>query len=265
MIQLGLGCSRFGSLTGGTDRRTAAALVDAAAELGVCHFDTSDIYGQGDSELFLGELLQSLPHAAITTKAGQRFPAIKRLILHAKPLLRPIIARHKRTAAATVQNRAGLLPQDWSHRHLERSLEGSLRRLKRERVDHFLLHSPDEAVLRRGDAMSILSDLKQQGKAARIGASIDDAPAFAAAIADDRVQVIQVPLVVLLDQPQLGERAKRRDMILIVRELFGGGRFNDITQAMTAVPAYTDVVLVGTSKPDHLRDASTALQQVQPC
>ncbi len=265
MIELGLGCSRFGSLTAGIDRRTAAALVDAAADLGVRHFDTADIYGQGDSERFLGAMLLSLPTAVVTTKAGQRFPAAKRLILRAKPLLRPMIALSKRTAAASAQNRAGLLPQDWSRHHLERSLERSLRRLKRERVDQFLLHSPDEAVLRRGDAMAILADLKQQGKAAQIGASVDDAVAFEAAIEDDRVQVVQVPLGILLNQPGLAERAKRRGAILVVREIFGGRGTNDIAQAMAAVPACTDVVLVGTGKPHHLREAFDALKQVQSC
>lgn len=265
MIELGLGCSRFGSLTGGTDRRTAAALLEAAAELGVCHFDTANIYGQGDSERFLGQLLPLLPNAVVTTKAGQRFPLAKRLILTAKPLLRPIVARHKQAAAATASNRAGLLPQDWSPRHLAQSLDSSLRRLRREQVDNFMLHSPDETVLRRGEAMAVLSDLKQQGKAVRIGASVDDVAAFEAAIEDDRVEIVQVPLAVLRRQPQLGERASRRNVILVVRELFAGSGTRDIERAMAAVPPCANVALIGTGKPAHLREAHHALLKVPSC
>lgn len=265
MIELGLGCSRFGSLTGGTDRRGAAALIEAAADLGVCHFDTANIYGQGDSERFLGQLLQSLPNAVVTTKAGQRFPIAKRLALYAKPLLIPIMARHKQIAAASGRNRAGLLPQDWSPQHLSLSLERSLRRLKRDSVDNFMLHSPAESVLRRGDAMATLLNLKQQGKAVRIGASIDDAAAFGAAIDDDRIDIIQVPLAVLLKEPRLGERAKQGSVRLVVRELFTGARTRDITRAMAAVPGHADVVLVGTGRPDHLRQARDALKEIRSC
>ena len=59
MTTIGLGCSRFGSLVGGTDAQSARGLVEAALDMGVRHFDTADIYGQGDSERFLGRLLAS--------------------------------------------------------------------------------------------------------------------------------------------------------------------------------------------------------------
>lgn len=262
---IGLGCSRFGSLVAGTDRRAAARLIDMARDTGVCHFDTADIYGQGDSERFLGDLLGSDHDALITTKAGQRFPLHKRLILKAKPVLRPLMARSKAAAGAAGQNRAGLLPQDFGKRHLKSALEGSLRRLRRDAVDCFLLHSPTADVLNRGEAMATLADLQQQGKAVRIGASIDDAPAFTAAVADDRIQTIQLPLSVLLAQPDAGESARSRGVTLVVRELFAASTIRNIDHVMALVPAIADVALIGTGNAEHLREACEALARARSC
>lgn len=264
MTAIGLGCSRFGSLVGGTDRRTAHALIDAAREIGVRHFDTADIYGQGDSERFLGTLLASMPDAVVTTKAGQRFPLSKRLFLKAKPILRPLMAMRGLAQAAST-SRAGLLPHDWSERHLEAAIEGSLRRLRRDAVDNLLLHSPSAAVLREGEAMSRLTRIRDRGKARRIGASIDDAAAFEAALEDERIEVLQLPLEVLLAKPAQAQRADAGNVELVVRELFASGRYRNIDEAVAAVPPGVHVALVGTSNPAHLREAVAALRRNRSC
>ncbi|GGD65943.1 aldo/keto reductase [Croceicoccus mobilis] len=258
MAVLSLGCSRWGSLVGGVDPARARALVERAAMLGVCHFDTADIYGQGDSERMLGKLLAGLPAAHVTTKAGQRFPLKKRAILAAKPILRPLLKRRAGLADAAARNRAGVLPQDWSEQHLRKAITGSLKRLRRERVDDFLLHSPDSAVLLRGDAMTVLCALKQEGKAARIGASVDDREAFSAAIADPRIEVVQLPCLVMQAAPELVEEARARDLVLAVREIFSG-HAGDAGAAIAAIPPGADMVLTGTGSPDHLAETHKLL------
>ena len=57
-----LGCSRLGSALTPLNRRESAALIDEAFALGVRHFDTASIYGQGDSERYLGQTLQGRRH-----------------------------------------------------------------------------------------------------------------------------------------------------------------------------------------------------------
>lgn len=228
------------------------------------HFDTADIYGQGDSERFLAQWLGDLPESEITTKAGQRFPFAKRIVLRAKPLLRPLMARRGMAQAASA-NRAGLLPQDWSERHLRTALEGSLRRLQRDAVDNFMLHSPSAEVLRQGEAMDVLHRVRIEGKARRIGASIDDAAAFAAAVADRRMGIIQLPSLVLLAEPELAARAREAGVIIVVREIFAAVSGHDVRMAINAVRSSADVILIGTSNPDHLREAHVALAGGAPC
>src|SRR5262249_25702657 len=72
---VGLGTNNFGRRI---DLARAREVVDAALELGVTHLDTADIYGDGDSERFLGEILEGRRREAIVaTKFGhERGPGI---------------------------------------------------------------------------------------------------------------------------------------------------------------------------------------------
>ena len=54
----GLGCNNFGMKI---DEDATKAVVDAALDAGINHFDTADIYGRGRSEEFLGRALGSRP------------------------------------------------------------------------------------------------------------------------------------------------------------------------------------------------------------
>ena len=53
--RVGLGCNNFG---GRIDFDATQAVVDAALEAGITFFDTAEVYGGGNSERFLGELLE---------------------------------------------------------------------------------------------------------------------------------------------------------------------------------------------------------------
>src|ERR1700761_8959 len=65
---VGLGCNNFGRRA---DLKATRAVVDAALEEGVTFFDTADIYGRGQSEEYLGEVLQGRRDQVIlATKFG---------------------------------------------------------------------------------------------------------------------------------------------------------------------------------------------------
>ncbi|HWE15431.1 MAG TPA: aldo/keto reductase, partial [Solirubrobacteraceae bacterium] len=65
---VGLGCNNFGRRI---DLEATRAVVDAALEEGVTFFDTSNTYGRGQSEEYLGEVLQGRRDAVVlATKFG---------------------------------------------------------------------------------------------------------------------------------------------------------------------------------------------------
>jgi aryl-alcohol dehydrogenase-like predicted oxidoreductase len=132
----GLGCNNFGRLI---DYEAAQAVIDAALEAGVTHFDTSDNYGDGLSEEFLGRALGARrADVVITTKFGSvaRFEGVRR----------------------------------GSPESVRRSCEDSLRRLGSDYIDLFLMHYPDPETPIE-DTLGALVELKAEGKVREIGCS----------------------------------------------------------------------------------------------
>ena len=123
------------------DRDSALATLRRAVELDVNFIDTADSYGPYVSEELIAEALAPYPAGlVIATKGGWE--------------------------------RVG--PGQWTHNaspeHLESAVEGSLKRLRLERIDIYQLHVPDPAV--SFDAsMETLARLRGQGKIRHIGLS----------------------------------------------------------------------------------------------
>ncbi len=116
------------------DHEGAIATLRRTVELGVNLIDTADSYGPGVSEELIAEALYPYPSdLVIATKGGWE--------------------------------RVG--PAQWTHnaspKHLEAAVEGSLKRLRLERIDVYQLHVPDPAV--SFDAsMETLARIQQEGK-----------------------------------------------------------------------------------------------------
>jgi pyridoxine 4-dehydrogenase len=123
------------------DKASALATLRRAVELGVQFIDTADSYGPNISEELIAEALYPYPSGlVIATKAGWE--------------------------------RSG--PGQWLHNaspsHLTEAVEGSLKRLRLDRIDVFQLHVPDPAV--SYDAtMETLATLRQQGKIRHVALS----------------------------------------------------------------------------------------------
>ncbi len=151
---VGLGCNNFGMAI---DRRQAAAVVHAALDAGVTHFDTAEMYGGGQSEEMLGAALGSRrDEAVIATKFLPR-PA-------EQPYTPGALAARVREGA-----------------------EISLRRLGTDRIDLYYQHGPDaDAPIE--EALEALDGLVRAGKALHVACSNYDADqiAAAAAIAETR-------------------------------------------------------------------------------
>ncbi len=123
------------------DRAGAHRLLRRVVELGVNFIDTADSYGPEVDETLIAEALHPYPAGlVIGTKGG---------------LLRP--TRHA-------------WDEDGRPEHLRRALEGSLRRLKLERIDLYQLHAPDPKVP-FADSVGALAGLQREGKIRHIGVS----------------------------------------------------------------------------------------------
>ncbi len=123
------------------DRASAIAVVRRAVELGVNLIDTADSYGPVVSEEIIAEALVPYKHdVVIATKGG-----------------------HTRSG-----------PDQWtpagSPRHLREALEGSLARLRLERIDLYQLHRPDPQVPLE-ESVGALTEMQRAGKIRHIGLS----------------------------------------------------------------------------------------------
>jgi aryl-alcohol dehydrogenase-like predicted oxidoreductase len=123
------------------NRDAAKRLLRRAIELGVNFIDTADSYGPDVSETIIAEALHPYPaHLVIGTKGG---------------LVRPSRPRWDRDAR----------PE-----HLRRAVEGSLKRLRLERIDLYQLHAPDSKVP-FADSVGTLAQLQRAGKIRHLGLS----------------------------------------------------------------------------------------------
>lgn len=129
-------------------RSRAAELVAAAIEQGITLFDHADIYTHGKSETVFGDVLRELPGAR------------QRIVLQSKCGIR-----------LQDDPRRGNPPRyDFSHLHIVRSVEGSLRRLGTDHLDILLLHRPDPLV-EPDEVAQAFAQLKQSGKVRHFGVS----------------------------------------------------------------------------------------------
>jgi len=123
------------------DRAEAIRVLRRAVELGIDFIDTADSYGPGVSEELIAEALHPYPAGlVIATKGGFDRPGPNQWVENGKPS------------------------------HLKSACEGSLRRLRLERIDLYQLHRIDPKVPAE-DQLGTLKDLQAQGKIKHIGLS----------------------------------------------------------------------------------------------
>jgi len=153
--QLGYGCS---SLMGSMTRAESLAILEAAFDFGICHFDVAPMYGYGQAEGILGEFVARHPgRITVTTKYG--IPPAKRdgAISIGRAIARPIVRaipglKRGLTSVASKATSAGKAA--FTASEARESLDRSLSELKTGCIDVWLLHDAtladlhDEALLR---------------------------------------------------------------------------------------------------------------------
>jgi aryl-alcohol dehydrogenase-like predicted oxidoreductase len=127
---------------GDTDDAISEKALLAAIDAGINFFDTADFYGLGHSEELIGKVLGRNKNAIIATKVGHR----------------------------NIDNKIVL---DYSKEYIFSACDESLRRLKREAIDYYQLHSARLDHLHKGECIEAMEGLKQKGKIRYWGLSLN--------------------------------------------------------------------------------------------
>ena len=167
--RLGFGCS---SIMGALNRRESLAMLEAAVDAGITHFDVAPSYGYGQAEACLGDLLVRHPgRLTVTTKYGIPPPRAQSLVGLARGLVKPVLKRIPglKQRLAGVARTVVSQPErsSFSASQARASLEHSLAELKTDHLDLFLLH---EATADDLDDQSLLRFLEDARTSGRIGA-----------------------------------------------------------------------------------------------
>jgi aryl-alcohol dehydrogenase-like predicted oxidoreductase len=183
---LGLGCMGMSFGYGpAPDTREMIQLIQAAVEQGVTFFDTAEVYGPWANEALLGEALEPLrDQVVIATKFGFDIDQ------------------------ATGQNLGGLNSQP---AHIRQVVEGSLRRLRTDRIDLLYQHRVDPAVPME-DVAGAVKDLIAEGKVKYFGLSEAGVEAIR------RAHAVQ-PVAALQSEYSLFWREPEQEILPLLEEL----------------------------------------------
>lgn len=192
--RIGIGCSHIASVGSSQPPSEIEATLLAAADAGINFFDTASVYGQGDSERMLGRLFREQRDDLVwCTKAGLRLSVSQKLVRFAKPVLRWLASRRKTVRAAGQVARQAAERQCFEPEFLMRELEASLKRLRTDRVDIFLLHSPPVELAGNEELAKLLGRVVHAGKARFAGVSC--------AVASDARPWLELPSVSCVQIP----------------------------------------------------------------
>jgi len=127
---------------GDADDVVSKQAITAALNAGINFFDTADIYGLGHSEKIIGDTIGNDHRVVVATKVGN-------------------VARNNRFTV------------DYSKEYILSACDNSLKRLKRERIDYYQLHSARVDHLQEGGCTEAMAELQNQGKIRYWGLSLN--------------------------------------------------------------------------------------------
>lgn len=135
---------------GPADDAVSTRAIYAALDEGINFFDTADIYGLGHAEAVLGKVLAGNTDVVIATKVGN-------------------------------VSRGGQFTFDYRKSYILQACEASLKRLNRESIDYYQLHTARLAHLEQQEAIEAMEILKETGKIRHWGLSLNTFAPFAEA------------------------------------------------------------------------------------
>ena len=158
---VGLGTWQLGADWGSVSPDDAGATLEAAIEEGVTFFDTADVYGDGRSEQFCGELHRRQPDVLVATKMGRRVEQV-----------------------AGNYTRENFLA--WNDRSREN--------LGMEQLDLVQLHCPPDGVFEDDAVFAALDEMVAAGRMGGYGVSVETSAQALSAIARPHLASVQIIL-----------------------------------------------------------------------
>lgn len=128
---------------GKTDDATAVNALHAAMDTGINFYDTADFYGLGHSEELIGQVWGNRDDVIIASKVGHRLDP------------------------------EGQIFVDYSREYILRACEASLKRLRRDCIDFYQLHTAKVGDFESGDCIEALTRLQEAGKIRYWGVSLN--------------------------------------------------------------------------------------------
>lgn len=169
MNKLGFGCV---ALTKQTFELDALEILELAYDSGITYFDTAPLYGQGYSEKILGKFIkEKRNNITVATKFG--LGNLKHIYLPSRLALPLHSLKMKFKNEQEVEKKITTKPLPVPYRlidkkAIEKSFEMSLRLLKTDRIDNYLLHEGLPAFL-TDDALQYLLNLKEKKMVGNLG------------------------------------------------------------------------------------------------
>tara|TARA_R110002049_G_scaffold292862_1_gene477584 strand:- start:6501 stop:7451 length:951 start_codon:yes stop_codon:yes gene_type:complete len=180
-LRIGIGCMALTGLYGGIAASDARGVLDGAIGLGFQLFDTAPLYADGQNEELIGDVVGSKADIIVSTKFGLSEDNDKKLVRDSRPS------------------------------SIRASVEASLGRLRRERIDILIQHRPDPDVDDQ-EVAGVVQDLIEEGKVAFFGLSGTPINRIKPMSQHCKIAVVQNELSILSDPNSWSTPQKVGDM-----------------------------------------------------
>ena len=193
--EISLGCWAMGADWGDVSEENAKNILKTSFENGVNFFDTADVYGDGRSEKFVGEFINSTSERIyVATKAGRR--------------INPHEAQ-------------GYYDKDLMESYVDRSLKN----LSVETIDLLQMHCPPTEVYSHDSTYEMLDYLVTKGKIQHYGFSVQTVEEAIACIQRPHTKSVQIIFNMLRLKPseKFFQMAKDKNIAIIVRVPLASG------------------------------------------
>ncbi len=186
--EVGLGCWQLGSDWGDAmSKEKAFAILQEAIDQGITFFDTANVYGDGQSERFIGEFIKGLKNKPrVATKFGRG---------------------------------DSVYPDKYSEKLLRKSIINSATRLGVKTIDLVQLHCIPLEELQKGDIFIWLRKLQKEGLIRHFGASVETIEEGLVCLKQEGILSLQVIFNVFRQKlvTELLPQAKEKGVGIIVR------------------------------------------------
>ena len=168
--EIGLGCWAIGSEWGEVSSEDAKEVLKTSLDKGINFFDTADVYGDGRSEKFVGELIKSTNEKIfVATKSGRR--------------LNP----HTH--------------EGYNLKNIESFIDRSLLNLGVDCIDLLQLHCPPPETCSNKETYEMMDEIVNKGKIANYGVSVETVSEAMDAIQYPNVKSIQIIFNIFRQKP----------------------------------------------------------------